>query len=317
MTTLLKATTLAVNRFSGLHSDLLLEMVIAYGLKGRLRLQTCANDISFIANHRYEGVLSVYAANTTFGAALAPCVASQNNQDVLIGSRYAKSDAQRASDNRRLTPFPYMSWRVQKDRLAHKFLPLAYSDYDVTAAVTQTWPYPEPQGTYGGQLIVWKKEIVPFCTFKVSDSGRPTRSFLLLLDDLLALAVDRNDSVGKLGVLNLLLQAFVPDAETRLLLADFIQNDLEDFTPKRPKRGVDIEAHLYGDLRLADVDVILYPSKANAVAATRQTVTQLFGVTPVILYDEDKFAARDNDMESNHGEQAYTAVMAVGQLQFG
>lgn len=310
VTSLLKPV-FGLNPFEAMKTDTLIDMIVAYGRKGRLRLQTCANDISFISNKRYEGILSVFAADVTFAVALAPCSAATGCNDKLTGSKYTKTEVKKASDTRKKTPFQYMSWRVQKDRMAHKFLPLAYSDYDVTAAVTQTYPYPEPQGTYGKQLIVWKKDIVPFCTFKVGDSGRPTRSFLLLLDDLLQMAVDRAEMFTKIAVVNLLLQSLVPDCDTRELLDAYISKDLQDF-PIRFRRGDDIEAHLYGNLRLADVDVIFYPCKANEVNATRLTATQLFGNTPVILFDTDTFATRETFVED--GDQGMATIESVGTL---
>jgi len=302
------------NFFSLVDAETLLEMLLGRKANGHLRLQTCANDVSFISNKRYEGILSIHASDITFAKSLAGCTKAANCNDTLTGSKYTKSEVDKAADTRKKSPFQYMSWRVQKDRMAHKFLMGAYSDYDVTAAVVQSFPYPEPQSTYGPQVIVWKSAILPFCTFKVGDSGRPTRSVLLLLDDLLRISIDQNSIFTKIALFNLLLQAFAFDNDTRDLLGDFIQNALTDFPAKRPRRGDDIEAHLYGNLRLADVDVIIYPTKANAAQQTKQTAEGLFGDTPLVLYDIDKYLQRDADIEGDEGGQCQATITKIGTL---
>ncbi|MBV9496675.1 MAG: zinc ribbon domain-containing protein [Acidobacteria bacterium] len=273
---------------------------------GRLALQTCAVDASWIIDKRYVGIHAVYADRGTFGALLFSCAEGKNCGDAFVGSTYGKAEIARATDDRRLSPLNYSHWRIQKDRAAHKFLPLAYEDYDVTAALSQSYPLPEPDPTYGTQMLVWKPDLWRFCTFKIGDSGKPTRSFLALLHMLSETAlVDFNSRVA---LFNLLLPVFNGnDEEPAALFADAMRRKWL-YQTKRPGRFVDIEAHLYGDIRLDAVEVVVLP-KSGARNANR------FHVPLVVVYDDVAFAERAQDLDKGNSGLAWMTAAARAQPQ--
>lgn len=268
---------------------------------GRLALQTCAVDASWIIDKRYVGVHSVYAERLPFSDLFSSCPAGQNCNDPFIGSSYGKLQIAKAKDDRKASPLNYSCWRMQKDRAAHNFLPLAYEDYDVTAAVVQTFPLAEPDPTYGAEMLVWRPELLNFCTFKVGDSGRPTRSFLALLHAISKTALLSGES--RLALFNLLIPVVSKlDAPPGQLFAEGVKKGWL-YKTNRPARLVDIEAHLYGDIRVDAVEVVVLPNEKKKDA-------KRYRVRQVVLYDYGSFVARANELDKdNTGQMWLTASM--------
>jgi hypothetical protein len=270
----------------------LVEKFIQYGRDGRLPLQTSANDVSFIAKKPYVGIFALHAAPCTVADVLRHCELAKNGKEPFTGCSYARQNVEKASDTRQKVPYQYLSWRMQKDRAAHKFFPMAYDDYEVTAAIAQGYPVPQPELTYGPQTIVWKPAVIPFCTFKVGDSGRPTRSFLQLLDMLLD---SSKDLKVRQSLFNLLLRLLVmPDS-----FGHSFGNGLGKKAitlPMSPPSGLDVEVHIYGPVTAVLVEGILYPF--NEDEDLRDKLSFTFGKLPVALYDVDTLRKRQQDQDN-------------------
>ncbi|HKO55203.1 MAG TPA: hypothetical protein VJ276_04950, partial [Thermoanaerobaculia bacterium] len=131
----------------------------------------------------------------------------------------------------------------------------------------------QPQFTYGPQTIVWKTRILPFCIFKIGDSGRPTRSFLKLLDEMLGHALQGNIYV-KLSLLNLLLQLMNMGLPFDKMYDKRLGRGALRL-PYTPACGTDIEAHI------------------------RDQVNVSFGGLTVALYDVESLQALQEDVQYN------------------
>ncbi len=293
--------------FEGLEPDHLEEVQAALVFltdlfhRGQFPLQTCctASNIGYIAKGPYKGLLEVYEERVPLGDLLVPCSAPHARVD-FHGIRYRRSEVERAADQRKDSPFQYLSWRVQKDRKAHFFLPMAYGEYDVTAAISQATPAPTPDSTYGDHLILWKREVLDRCTFKIGDSGKPTRSFLVLLSGLLQQAVEEQRILSKLAVFNLLLLAMQhprsPLKRLQLLIRD---ESLLVVFPDRPLCALDLEAHLYGDVGLPEVDLILAPCSSKIQLPQQEELLlkcqMAYRTKAVQLYDSDALKLNEKD----------------------
>ena len=280
----------------------IVHLLVDLFLRGQFPLQTCctAANIGYIAKGPYKGLLEVFEQKVALGELLKLC--SAPHADILFaGLRYRKTDADGAADQRKKSPFQYFSWRVQKDRMAHRFLPMEYREFDVTAAVAQACPVPTPSFTYGDHLILWKQDLLTRCTLKIGDSGKPSRSFLVLLTELLEQAKGRTALVEKTAVVNLLVLAMHPGSPTERLQTLIKPKEYLAVFPDRPLNALDLEAHLYGEVGIGDVDLILAPCAGDARAHEQQVLLErcqkAFNTNLVQLYDVDALKVNEKDWD--------------------
>ena len=97
------------------------------------------------------------------------------------------------------------------------------------------------------------------------------------------------------------------DEEPAALFADAMRRKWL-YQTKRPGRFVDIEAHLYGDIRLDAVEVVVLP-KSGARNANR------FHVPLVVVYDDVAFAERAQDLDKGNSGLAWMTAAARAQPQ--
>ncbi len=270
--------------------------------QGRYPLQTCctAANIGYIGKGPYKGLLEVYEEPVTLADVLAPCSVKPASAS-FPGLRYRLTDVMGAADQRTKSPFQYLSWRVQKDRMAHRFLPMEYREYEVTAAISQAFPVPMPDPTYGDHLILWKPDLLTRCTFKVGDSGKPTRSFLVLLQELLD-QIGRSEVVPKTALFNLLLLFTLGQSRQETFQELTRAKELLVVFPSAPPRLLDLEAHLYGTVGIGDAELILAPCPGAANAIAQQSLLEraqkAFNTERVLLYDQEALAGNKNkDLE--------------------
>jgi hypothetical protein len=285
-----KAITTALARISDFNllydkqnAEAVLNKFIAFGQKGRLFLQTSANSVSFIKTKNYRGLWGVYSKDTALAAVVTPCPGSG---EILSVVDYRKSQAEAASDDRKKSLFQYMSWRVQKDRIAHGFFPMNPLDYEVTAEVSQSFEAPRPQATYGKEMIVWTPALVSCCTFKIRDSGRPTRSFLQLLHDLLA----EGTAETRTAILSFLILTLRSGGLMNRYESLIGEHELCVFSPSSIPRMIDVEAHIYAQVTLDDVFAIVHPASSATVDQRLVQMNSDFPRKGIVLYNEEKWS---------------------------
>jgi hypothetical protein len=283
-----------------------LNAFVKFAAAGKLALQTSANNALFITTKPYVGLWALRCTKKYFGVALE---CSKADGD-FVCMDYQRADVKEAADQRKDCPFRYMSWRVQKDRIAHKFFPMDPADYEVTAAVSQEYLVPRPEATYGKQMIIWKPDVIGCCTFKVRDSGRPTRSFMVLLHDLLFAARTYSDPAAKQAVLNLFSQLFRLDSPLADRFDEITNDGLCTFPSFPFLRLLDVEAHVYAQLTIADTFGIVYPASADTLVDVSQDVSaKVNGRTRAVFYDEATW--QQMDAGSDEAAKIFNAIARV------
>ena len=167
----------------------------------------------------------------------------------------------------------YLEWRKQKEGFMYDYYMRSTDDSPVFTSLSQDVNLPLPNKTYGHHLIVWKQDVLRRAIFTLGDYGRPRRSVLLLLRDLLY-PIGRKDgqqieSAKRVYTVANIFYRHVRSRHRRIFTNDHYQTTLGEDAVRKDNEA-NIECHVFGSLNInQNAKVIVIATSAAAPAHPR------------------------------------------------
>jgi len=167
----------------------------------------------------------------------------------------------------------YLEWRKQKEGFMYDYYMRSTGDSPVFTSLSQDVNLPLPNKTYGHHLIVWKQDALCRAVFTLGDYGRPRRSVLLLLRDLLY-PIGRKDgqqieSAKRVYTVANIFYRSARKKQRRTFTNGHYQTTLGEEAVRKDNEA-NIECHVFGSLNINEhAKVIVIATSAAAPARPR------------------------------------------------